>query len=72
MTLCIASGIVISRVALPYLGIYMISNGWWTRLHILTAEITLGLVPVHAALRWKWIVSVGRRIFARSAVRRSR
>ena len=72
MTLCIASGIVISRVALPYLGIYMISSGWWTQLHILTAEITLGLVPVHAALRWKWIVSVGRRIFARGAVRRSR
>jgi len=72
MALCIASGIIISRVALPYLGIYMISNGWWTQLHTLTAEITLGLVPVHAALRWKWIVSVGRRVFARSSARRSR
>jgi hypothetical protein len=65
MTLCIVSGIVISRVALSSLGFFLTSNLFWDRLHLLTAEITLGLVPVHAALRWRWIVGVGRRVLTR-------
>jgi hypothetical protein len=72
MTLCIASGVVISRVALPGLGFFLASSLFWNRLHILTAEITLGLVPVHAALRWRWIVGVGRRLLARRASRPGR
>ena len=70
MTLCVASGILISRVALPYLGIYTLAGPFWTRLHILTAEVTLGLVPVHVALRWRWIVSVGRRLLTGRSARR--
>jgi hypothetical protein len=62
MTLCVASGILISRVALPYFGIYTLAGPFWNRLHILTAEVTLGLVPVHVALRWRWIAGVGRRM----------
>ena len=72
MTLCVASGIVISRVAMPTLGILTVSTPFWNRLHILTAEITLGLVPVHAALRWRWIVSVARHLVTRRPGRRSR
>lgn len=72
MTLCIASGVVISRVALPGLGFFLASSLFWNRLHILTAEITLGLVPVHAALRWRWIAGVGRRVLARRASRPGR
>jgi Domain of unknown function (DUF4405) len=72
MTLCVASGIVISRVAMPTLGILTVSTPFWNRLHILTAEITLGLVPVHAALRWRWIVSVARHLVTRGPGRRSR
>lgn len=72
MTLCVASGIVISRVAMPTLGILTVSTPFWNRLHILTAEITLGLVPVHAALRWRWIVSVARHLITRRPGRRSR
>jgi Domain of unknown function (DUF4405) len=67
MTLCVASGILISRVALPYLGLDLLSGPFWTRLHDLTAEVTLGLVPVHVALRWRWIVRVGRRLLTRHA-----
>lgn len=72
MTLCVASGIVISRVALPTLGIFTASSPFWTRLHVVTAEVTLGLVPVHVALRWRWIVSVGRRLVSRKPAGRSR
>ena len=72
MTLCVASGIVISRVAMPSLGILTISTPFWNRLHIITAEVTLGLVPVHVALRWRWIVSVARHFVTRRPRRRSR
>jgi hypothetical protein len=65
MTLCIVSGILISRVALPAVGLYPLSGPFWSRLHILTAEVTLGLVPVHVALRWRWIIRVGRRLATR-------
>jgi Domain of unknown function (DUF4405) len=65
MVLCVASGIAISRVALPELGIYPLQTPFWFRLHVLTAEVTVGLVPVHVALRWRWIAGVGRRVLAR-------
>lgn len=72
MTLCVASGILISRVAMPALGFFFIASPFWNRLHILTADITLGLVPVHIALRWRWIVSVGRRVLSGKPGRRAR
>jgi len=64
MALCVASGIAISRVALPELGIPTLQTPFWFRLHVLTAEVTVGLVPVHVALRWRWIAGVGRRMLA--------
>jgi Domain of unknown function (DUF4405) len=72
MTLCVASGIAISRVALPEMGIYTLQSPFWFRLHALTAEVTVGLVPLHVALRWRWIAGVGRRLLARRPGRRSR
>ncbi len=71
MVLCVASGILSSRVALPELGINLAEGPFWLRLHILTAEVTLGLVPVHVALRWRWILRVGRRLLARRSAPRS-
>jgi hypothetical protein len=62
MTLCVASGILISQVALRSLGITVHGGGFWDGLHGTTAGLTLILVPVHAALRWRWIVSVGSRL----------
>jgi len=61
MTLCIASGILISEVALPELGITLRTSSFWRQMHDTTATLTLILVPVHAALRWRWIVGVARR-----------
>jgi hypothetical protein len=72
MTLCVASGIMISRVAMPALGFFLAAGPFWERLHILTAEITLGLVPVHIALRWRWVVAVGRRLLSRKPERGDR
>ena len=62
MTLCVASGILISQVALSSFGIRVPGGGFWAGLHGTTAGLTLILVPVHAALRWRWIVSVAGRL----------
>jgi hypothetical protein len=70
MGLCVVSGIAISRVALPAVGIYPVETPFWWRLHVLTAEVTVGLVPVHVALRWRWIAAVARRMFSRRQPRR--
>jgi len=43
MTLCVASGIAISGVALPELGIATLQTPFWFRLHALTAEVTVGV-----------------------------
>ena len=64
MTLCVASGILISEVALPELGITLPASSLWRQVHDTTATLTLILVPVHAALRWRWIAGVARRLFA--------
>jgi hypothetical protein len=64
MTLCIASGILISQVALPELGITLPASSFWRQMHDTTATLTLILVPIHAALRWRWIVGVARRFTA--------
>ena len=64
MTLCIASGILISEVALPELGITLRASSFWRQMHDTTATLTLILVPIHAALDWRWIVSMARRFAA--------
>ena len=64
MTLCVASGILISEVALSKLGITLPASSFWRQIHDTTATLTLILVPVHAALRWRWIAGVARRFAA--------
>jgi Domain of unknown function (DUF4405) len=64
MTLCIASGILSSEVALPELKITLPGSFFWRQMHGTTATLTLILVPIHAALRWRWIVGVARRFAA--------
>ena len=64
MVLCIASGILISEVGLPELGITLRASSFWRRMHDTTATLTLILVPIHAALDWRWIVGVARRLAA--------
>lgn len=65
MTLCVASGILVSRKALPALGFTRPADGFWNGLHTTTADIVMFLVAVHVALSWRWILSVGRRVLWR-------
>jgi hypothetical protein len=62
LTLCIASGIMISAIAIPALGIHIVTHsGYWESLHIRTAEVAIGLLAAHVALDWRWITTGARR-----------
>jgi cytochrome b561 len=65
MTLCVASGVLISRSALPVFGITPAAGAFWTGLHTTSADITVALVGLHVALSWRWCLTVGRRILRR-------
>jgi hypothetical protein len=72
MTLCVLSGVLISQVALYQLGISVHPGPFWTNVHDTTSKLTLILVSVHVAVRWRWIVSVGRRLLSYRRPARSR
>jgi hypothetical protein len=62
LVLCVGSGILISRFALPSLGINFLSGQSWTNIHDKTADIAIGLIAVHVAIDWRWIVNVTKRL----------
>ena len=57
VTLCMFTGIMISREALPWLGITLPMSLLWRRLHELSADLSLFLIGLHVALHWGWIVN---------------
>lgn len=64
VTLVIFTGLIISRVALPTLGI-PIPRGdpFWSRLHSLTSDLGVIIIGLHLALHWRWVVGVFKRYF---------
>ena len=60
-TIEIVSGLVISQVALPVLGIAAIDDRSWRALHNLTLNWTLLAAGLHVAMNWAWIVAAFRR-----------
>ncbi len=60
-TLITFTGLMISREALPWLGLTLPRSGLWSGLHRLTADLSVFIVGLHVALHWKWIVSAVRR-----------
>ena len=61
MTTLIASGLFISRSAMPALGIEVPLGGAWRGLHGLSADLILVGIGLHIALHWRWIVSTTKR-----------
>jgi hypothetical protein len=57
VVLIIISGLAISKVALPVLGITLARNRMWMGVHIASATASFVLVGLHVALHWSWIVS---------------
>lgn len=61
VTLIIYSGLMISHVALPALGLSLGTGGAWHGIHHLTANLSLVLTGLHVALHWQWIVKAVKR-----------
>jgi cytochrome b len=61
ITLTIYSGLMISREALPTLGLSLGEGGAWRGIHTLAANLSLALVGLHVALHWQWIVKAIKR-----------
>lgn len=59
------TGLVISRVALPALGIETIRGGLWRPLHSLSSDIAVFIVGLHVALHWQWVWSAVKRYFVK-------
>ena len=56
-TLLIVSGVMISEVAMPFLGIRLPEGFAWRRLHDMSANLGLLMLGLHTALHWSWIVN---------------
>ena len=67
LVLCVASGLIVSKVAMPKLGIHTKNDSFWLGLHTTTADITIALAGLHVALNWRWIVTTSKRIVRRRA-----
>lgn len=53
----VLSGIVISEVAVPWLGITTVASTFWLWLHLVSVNFVLLLTALHIALNWSWIAS---------------
>jgi hypothetical protein len=65
----IGSGLVISEVALPFLGIVTSDSAFWLWLHIMSVDFVLVLTALHIALNWQWIAKTTKRIVVNPARR---
>ncbi|CAN5537473.1 DUF4405 domain-containing protein [soil metagenome] len=60
ITLVVFTGVMISESALPALGINFAPGGLWRMVHTTAANLSLGLIGLHVALHWQWIVNAVR------------
>jgi len=68
-TLIMVSGVMISRVALPALGIKLSEGFAWRELHDMAANIGLLLLGLHTALHWSWVVNTFNKYLVQPVVR---
>lgn len=68
-TLLMISGILISEVALPSLGIQLPTGFAWRQLHDISANFALILLGLHTALHWSWILNAFNRYLVQPIAR---
>ncbi len=68
-TLIMVSGVMISRAALPALGIQLPPGFAWRRLHDMSANLFLLMLGIHTALHWAWIVKTFDKYLVRPVAR---
>lgn len=57
MVIEITSGVAISRVAVPRLGVATVDDRMWRALHNLTLNWLLLVVGLHLAMNWAWVAA---------------
>ena len=57
MVIVVASGVLISRDALPAVGLAIEPSRFWSGLHHLTSNLVILLVGLHLALSWAWFTN---------------
>lgn len=65
----IGSGLVISEVTLPAIGVVTSDAAFWLWLHIVSVDAVLILTALHIALNWQWIVNTTKRFVVKPVSR---
>lgn len=60
LALVMVSGLLISREALPTLGIRLFAGRDWERIHRISADWLVVLTALHVALHWRWIIATAK------------
>jgi cytochrome b len=63
----VLSGIVISNVALPAIGVPTINDRAWRALHNQTLNVTMLLIGIHVGMNWRLFATRVRRFFRADA-----
>jgi cytochrome b561 len=71
MVVTVLSGAASSEVVLPLTGLAPSELAVWQRMHNLLSQLTLGVVGLHVALNWDWVMSAVRRGIVGRAGRRT-
>lgn len=56
------SGLLISEVALPFIGFDVAANPFWFWVHVSSVGWVIALTAVHIGMNWRWIVSSADRL----------
>jgi hypothetical protein len=56
MTAAFYSGLVISKVVMPSLGITLAGGMSWKEIHSMASNFVLVITGLHLAVNWKWVV----------------
>jgi hypothetical protein len=70
MVVLIFSGLAISKIAMPALGVQLAEGGTWKMLHHTTADAAVIIVGLHVALHWPWVVKTGKKYLVSPVIAR--
>jgi cytochrome b len=70
VTTIIFTGLMISKSALPALGITLSTGGAWRSIHGFSADLFMVLIGLHVALHWQWIFNSVKRLVVRQPAAR--
>ena len=71
MAVVFFTGVLVSEIALPVMGIPLEIDPFWVNLHNSTANLLLVMIAIHLAVHWDWIVNAFKRYLFRKATKKS-